>query len=320
MPGKSRAVYNHKQMQKRLGISTESEDWEIADYRALTDRTLLMRISALGEKVTLETFLEQAASFDSPSDMANSLYDGSDRAYLLLFELWRRNCPHRDSLAIFCDQLDHLITNEVSDEIEEALVELEDFLDASSDSGLSPIEVFATVTEHMAQDLEEFLHEFISTQIDQKKALYASELIDNFYEYIHDKNWFDFLRLRLLMAADPEEGTLMAERIVETLTEEKDIELFIELLAFLSRKGSPKLFFTTFQTVTKLITTEEEFRDILKIAADFYRGYDLDDEEQEITRLLKSREGIDPEDQKSFRHLIKQLQFPSGQSASSQQP
>ena len=84
--------------------------------------------------------------------------------------------------------------------ISNALQRLQELLEDSTDLGENPRAIFATLSRHVAHDLEGFLFDYISDQIDARNDLDATELIRIFYPYVKDVSCFDFLKARLLMS------------------------------------------------------------------------------------------------------------------------
>ena len=143
--------------------------WQCENYRVITDQKLFDRLA--GFAVSEDDFYRLADEHVAPEQVMNSITLKTDeefeQAYLLVFELWRRLFPEKQSLSIFCDELDHIIMEYQeekisSEKIVETLNELERVLDENFDHGVEPKEVFEMVRCHMAHDLESFLFDFIS--------------------------------------------------------------------------------------------------------------------------------------------------------------
>ncbi|HAB99878.1 MAG TPA: hypothetical protein DCE71_08660, partial [Parachlamydiales bacterium] len=63
----------------------------------------------------------------------------------------------------------------------------------------------------------------------------------------------------------------------------------VETLRFLSVCGENRLCSAVIQKFIAQLQTEEEFEELLEIAADYYRMLDQDDVEMAIERLMKKR-------------------------------
>lgn len=293
-----RALYHLLRSNWLEDPSIQVKPWQVENYRQLSVDELFKRLKALKIPLTSETFLLYAESCDSPEEVVDCVWlddtddAGRDQAYLLLFEIWRRLLPKKQSLSLFCHELDHLIDvydkEDLKDEevLQGALSDLEDILDEGVDQGGDAKEVFSSVACYCAHDLESFLYDYISDQIDAKNDLYASELLDGFYEYISDVKWFDFLKVRLFASRDLGDAKKLLRRLLE---DEPDFELLLEIGTFLITAGDEALFLQTLKQALPLIKEEEEFQDLLSLAADFYHFLDRE-EEKEIRNLLLKRQ------------------------------
>jgi hypothetical protein len=299
---KGKALYNLLKINALDNPALAPNVWQIEDLRSLATPVLFERLKRLKLALDENSFALYAEETDSPEDLVDFVWDdendaeGRDRAYMLLFELWRRLLPQKRCLSIFCDELDHLIDKydrgmlEDEESLEGALSILEDILDDACDQqGISPQEVFNEISRYCAHDLESFIYDFISARIEAEGELYASELIDSFYEYISDKKWFDFLRARLFFSTHTEQSNILIERLLEQLNEEPDIDLSLQIIDGLVHYGDIRLFpFAVKQTIP-LLKTEKDLRDLLTMSAEYYRCLDREKEENEIHALLEKR-------------------------------
>jgi DNA-binding XRE family transcriptional regulator len=303
METRGRALYNLILMNWQEDPSFEVEPWQVEDYRSLATKEIFKRLKALGIPLDEERFKNYAEASDSPEELTDALFieeelDRFDEVYLLVFELWRRLVPEKESLSIFCDQLDHLISLYDQDqldneeELNNAITELERILDEHTDKGEDPQGLFQEISLYCAHDLQSFIYDYASDQIDHNNALYASELIDGFAPYITDKRWFEFLEFRLLAAADPDEGEIMLARILEDQKHEPDFELLLEIARYLVTQGEMTNFLKVISQARSLIETEQDFQELLAISAEFCRLLDREDEAQKLSDILKQRSGI----------------------------
>ena len=141
MEFKGRALYNLLKSSVKEDSSIRAEPWQILDYRSLSEEDLLQKLAKLGLNLTKENFFLYAENCHSPEELVECLWVqesdviGQEKTYLILFELWRRYLPNRQSLSIFCDELDSLISDfddgvYMEDEKwQDVLSELEDILD-----------------------------------------------------------------------------------------------------------------------------------------------------------------------------------------------
>jgi hypothetical protein len=302
---KGKALYNLLKINALDNPSLAPQSWQVEDLRIVPTRTLFERLSRLHLALDENSFALYAAEADSPEDLIDYVWDepdieGQDRAYLLLFELWRRLLPKKQSLSIFCDELDDLIDKydrgilENDEPLEDALSILEDILDnASDEQDASTEEVFQEIARYCAHDLESFIYDYITAQIDAEDELYASELIDSFYEYITEKKWFDFLRARLFFTTESEESNRLVERLLEQLEEEPDVDLLIQIIESLVHYGDIHLFRLAVKQTIPLLKTEQQFQELLAMSADYYRCLDKEKEEKKIHTLIEKRSKLD---------------------------
>jgi hypothetical protein len=279
-----RAYYNLLIMNPEACCGLDVESWQSENYRKLSDDDLYDILNTLGitlDDKHLSSLVEQCAS---PEELVSCLPDVSEEsfenAYLVLFELWRRNFSEKQSLSIFCDQLDNTIEKyhkEVidSEELVETIAELERVLDDNSDHGIEPKEAFASVGFHMAHDLESFLFDFITLQIESRNEQYASELIEDFYAYVTRDHWFDFLRVRLTAQLDSEGASYMLSHLIDKLEEKRDKELLFEALEFIIGFGESASYMSIFSMLIELVNTQDEYADLLNITSNYFSFYSL---------------------------------------------
>lgn len=328
METRGRALYNLLRMNWLEDPSLPVEPWQVEDYRALSMEELFSRLSHLGIPMDEPHFAVYADEAQSPEDLADTLWafeetQDYDKAYLLIFELWRRLVPEKQSLSIFCDHLDHLISLydqqilEDDEELAEALTELERILDENADMGVDPHLLFKEISLYCAHDLESFIYDFAAEEIDQEQTLNASEIIEGFSPYISDQDWFEFLQLRLLASADPDEAEMMLARIIDEQKDQPDFELMLEIARFLVNRGAINYFIQTLRQARPHLLTEQDFQELLAITCQFYRLLDKDDEAEQTADILAKRQSIplekeissqDP-DIKDFYDLVEDLDW-----------
>ncbi len=196
---KGKALYNLLRINWLEDPSIGVQPWQVEDYRVLSTADLFSKLEKLKIPLNEESFLLYVESSDSPEELVECLclddedLEISDQSYLLLFELWRRLIPEKESLSIFCDELDRLIelydkgSSQEDEQLQKALSDLEDVLDETVDAGASAPEAFENVTQHCAHDLEAFINDYISFQLESNNDVYASKLLDAFSEYMTEE-------------------------------------------------------------------------------------------------------------------------------------
>lgn len=296
-----KALYNAM----RIQCQKEAGDWRLIDWRKLTVDELFSGLMQLGIAMDRMNFALLSAEYETPEEMALAVAsemklegEKRDNLFLHLFELWRRLAPEKQTLSLFCDDLDYHISSylkgdlEGSEALETDLATLQVMLEEKVDEGFEPIEVFATIQEHTASDLEAFLFNYIADQIDLGNSTYAMEVLEAFQDYISDSKWLVLLKVRLLMQSEPEEGSHLLESLLKETEKDEDVEFHLELLSLLIREGDHNQFRRKVQKIGKLVQTEEQFQELLHLMRDYYHDIDHIDQQERIEALLKKRSSI----------------------------
>ncbi|MBI2811772.1 MAG: hypothetical protein HYX67_13225 [Candidatus Melainabacteria bacterium] len=298
---KGKALFNLLRINWLEDRNMQVKPWAVEDLRDFDIQELFSRLKKLGLILDEKGFYLYAENCDTPEELAECLAleeedpEKFDQAYLLLFEIWRRLCPEKIGLSVFCDELDQLIELYDSDDLENeeplqnALIILEDILDEGADSEGDSKKVFSEVSLYCAHDLEGFLFDYITDQIEAQNATYASELIDDFCEFVSDKRRFDVLRARLFALSDIPESKLLYGRILEDLDEDPDLELLLAVVESLVRHGDITLFMLAVKRALPLLKTEEEFQSLLTLVAEYFRCLDRETDEKAVSAFLESR-------------------------------
>ncbi|MEX0961610.1 MAG: hypothetical protein WDZ28_01985 [Simkaniaceae bacterium] len=300
MEFQGRALFNLLKIQSEEDHTLIAKPYQVENLRGLSTETLFDRLRKFGIHLDESAFHLYVENCETPEELADCLYLEDDHElgeliYLLTFELWRRLTPEKESLSLFCDELDYQISlfdkEQLEDEepLQALLDELETMLDEGVDGGLDDSEVLQTIEPYLAHDIETFLSDYILYLIENDQETYGSELIEGFYEYVKDKKWFDFLRLHSLYASDPHEAEMMLERLIGELKEDPDSDLLLALLDFLVPICESDLFYHTFSLATKQIKTESDFLELSEICRAYFNGLDSDEEEKMIATYLLKR-------------------------------
>ncbi len=263
--------------------------WEVEDYRELSSATLFERLNELGLPLSEENFLLLAETSHSPEELTQSVCPQDENKgpiYLILFELWRRLLPEKETLSIVCDELDYRIHFYPSEDKNISNI-LERIIEILEESDQDPKAAFLTICAHVGHDLEPFLFDYISDQLDAH-----SELIKSFYPFISDPIWFDFLQARLLIEIDSHEGNIAFTELLKKLEEAPDLDLILEMAAFLVHHADPILFQKTCQLSVDYLETEEDFQELLAIVADYCHFVEKDDDEEQLQARFTKRQDI----------------------------
>ena len=302
MQVEKRALYNSIRMNWFYDQSVKVENWQVEDYRKIAIEQLFERLLSYKFHLDKNSFGALADHADSPEEFAEQLVADSelsaeeqDQVYLILFELWRRLLPERLSLSVFCDELDHRIflydSGQLAnpESIADILANLKVILDENVDDGVPPQEAFQSLSTGCANDLESFIYDFISEQLDNDNDLYAAELVESFYEYMSDLKWFDFLKVRILSNTDFEGSLNVLNELIQNKKYQHDLELGFEMLSFLVQSEDKKLFSQIVKKTIPLIETEDDFQDILSLCIDFFRNYEDEKSENQLQKILNKR-------------------------------
>jgi hypothetical protein len=228
--------------------SGSKETWQIENYHALPTTTLLERLKTLGiplDPKLLEQYMQTA---QSPEDLTDILcpedegHPTHEQSYLIIFELWRRLFPQKETLSIFCDKLDHLIFDyeqdkPVADDIVKALNDLLKLFENSSSEGLSHKEAYQTFSSYLAQDLETFIYDFLCDLIEAGEKTLAFEFIFGFYEFLHDKPALDLLRATINLIENPDDSESVFFNIMEKIFDKKRHNLILDAIYFTYEAG-----------------------------------------------------------------------------------
>jgi len=296
----TKALYSLLRLNHGSDPSLVAEDWQIEDLRLVSTELLWKRLEQMGLNLSMESFRQFAEDSDSPEDLAEILLSDCqdskqyDAAYLVIFELWRRLFPERQTLSIFCDELDHRISLyyggdlDNDEPIQDALSNLDEILSENVDAGVKPAVIFNKISSYCAHDLMAFIIDYISNLLDAKNERYASELIEDFAPYSPSLIWFDFLRARLLALTDPAE----ANRMIAKLLEYDDllaIDLLFEMLRFQIGYGERPVFIAVIQKIVPRLETQEDFKELLMLSSEYFHRRDREDLEAAVAKILKNQ-------------------------------
>ena len=301
-----RAFYNLLRLSYLLDKSLAVKSWQIDDYRSLPLENLFGRLKDLEIIMDESAFHVYADNVDSPEELTEILagdlvdIESYDRVYLTVFELWRRIVPEKPSISVFCDELDHQISffdeGEVhAEEMQDVLGYLEEILHENADAGGEPVEVFKVISDGCAHDLENFLYDYIATQIDDENDSYATELLDGFSEFIADPIWFEFLRVRLQALIDSGDDLTLLHDFLDELKERSEVDLHLEVLQFVVYHSESQIFMQLVRKVLGLVQTDVDFDDIVNLCAEYFLHRDHDEEAEVFYALLRHAKMLSPQ-------------------------
>jgi hypothetical protein len=302
LPIERKALYNLIRMQWVQDPDPRIEPWQIENLRDLSPDEIFRRLKEKEIVLDKHSFLTYAEPHPAPEDLTDSLIGGrdispeeADAIYLLIFELWRRYLPEKQSLSVFADHLDHLIwaydAGTISDttELQDDVATLMQTLEENTDEGNDPIDVFETISCHLANDLESFIYDYISDQIEQGDYNYASELIDGCIDYVTDLKWFNLLKARLMALSDPKGSIELIKELISESHSEPDLEFVFELMDVLVEIGNDDLFYPLVKEASHLLKIEADLQELLVICLDYFQRQDRDEIAYEVDTLINQR-------------------------------
>lgn len=278
--------------------SLTHQGWEIENYRNLSVSELLNRLNAFSLHLSSHDFIKLSQPYTSPEELTQNLFPNQEspfKGYLIIFELWRRLIPNKISLSICGDEFDHQIDQYYQNSLEaEIAIEgiLEHFmkiLESNIDEGVSIDSVFNFFKRHLAHNLEEFLYDFISDQIHYQKYEKASELLHFVSGCGWDTNWIHFLKAQILISEQEKEGNEAFKELLDSDSVRNQIDLLLEITAFLVHHGCITLFQQACFLTLKELGTEEDFQDLLAILIDYCDSVNQDKELKCIKTILSQR-------------------------------
>jgi hypothetical protein len=295
-----RALYNLLRMNWLNDSSMEIEKWQVLDYRSIATQKLFNMLIELSVELDEETFHAYAKDVNSPEEMAALLETEEDsiiwqdQLYLIIFELWRRRLPEKQCFSIFCDELDFQINHydqesDNQEEIQDLFANLQQLLEDTIDSGEKPEDVFQSLQRYCGNDIETFLNDFISEQVDMESFSYAQELIEGFQSFLPESLWLELFSLRILTYKLPKESPASLKQYIKKLEKAPSLDLYLELLNHMIQNSDPSLFLYVVKQVIPLVQTEEDFQEILEICSDYFKVTDQDEEENQVRILIDSR-------------------------------
>lgn len=303
-----RALYNSLRMNWLRDPAVKVQSWQVEDLREVPTEDLFKRLGWVYHE-----WMALAENFESPEDLTDEILarishncekyglasqdlsqEEGDRTYLIVFELWRRLLPERQTLSIFCDELDHQIDLYDTGR----LVKVEDFQDVfdnllqilneNADRGISPKNCMATLNALSANDIEQFLYDYLSEEIDQENFATARDFVEGFLPYVQDKRWFEFLVLRLRVQVEEADLETELQTLLKKSTD-APLDFYLEVLSFLTQHGDIKTFSQVSRKVFPLLQTEGDFSDFMQVAAEFYHFLDDEEREKKLLALVKPR-------------------------------
>lgn len=296
-----RALYHSLRVNWQLDPSLGVEPWQVEDYRKISSDQLFLRLEELGVSLDYARLVALAEFEETPEDFAETLLpDGvedqetADRIYLLVFELWRRFLSEKQTLSLFCDELDHQIDlyetgeSESLEGLGDILARFQTLLEEAQDEGADAKALYDTILMSCAHDVESFLYDFASLQIEERNFSYGQEIVESFLPYAKTRIWFDLLHLQLLADHDPEDALSKIHQLLKEAESLHDLEFDLEFLAYLAQERDEKPFVQLFKRILPTLTIEEDFWDLLSSVEAFFHYRD-DEAKEGWVKALRAR-------------------------------
>lgn len=300
-----RALYHLLRMNWLNEPTLSVESWQVEDYRSLSLPTLFDRLKPFNIYLDRVSFIAYADECDSPEDLTDHLIADrhfstaqEDQIYLIIFEFWRRLMSEKPSLSIICNELDyqiHLYDQQQLEDpsaLQDALTHFVQILDENTDQGIPPQHVLKLISSYCANDIETFLYDFISDQIDEGNETYVHELLDSLDAYLENNKWFKLLRIRLCDQFHTKIAQKLIAEAMEEYIHERDLDYNLELLSILVEKGIDSFFRLMMKQTLPLIKQEEDFQDLLSISIDYFHCLDQEPQEAALKAIFEKHESI----------------------------
>jgi hypothetical protein len=306
----TKALYNSLRMSVCQDPSISAKTWQVEDLRKSSLEDLFSRLEKFAISMDKFGFVSYTDEYDSPEEFVEDLVaensytaEEIDQIYLLVFELWRRLSPERQSISLVADELDYQIFSFDNGDLErrecldDAIASFYEALQKAQDaSDLSPLELFAAVCEHCANDITSFLYDYISELLDTQELSYASELLQQFYPFLSEKYRFDFLICRLTSFESMRQAGQMVKELFMENKERLDATLCFEILEMVS-KGSDAQFFKEMLVFTlQKIDSYDDLAELYEIAREFFESNGMREKKQQIEAFM-SQQGQVPFDE-----------------------
>lgn len=297
-----RALYHLLRMNWLNDPSLLIEPWQVEDYRSLILSTLFERLQRFDIHLNRSSFIGYAEACDSPEELTDYLIGDrpfsakqEDQIYLLIFELWHRLMMERPSVSIICYELDNEIFlydhQQLKDPLtlQETLVRFVKILDQNVDEGVPAEQAFHLLSSYCANDIEVFLYDFITAQIEEGNESYAHELLSHFDPYWGQDKWFKLLRLRCCETYHSKIAQKIIEEIIEEHLNDQDLDYYLEFLSILAEMQDHASFRLLSQQLLTLIKTEEDFQEFMIIGMDYLHRMHQPEKETTLKMLFEKR-------------------------------
>ncbi len=297
-----KALYNSLRMSFLQNPEFSVERWKVEDYRKIPLEDLFVRLQAFDLHLDRHSFSSFADEYDSPEELFDHLIgdrseagEEQDELYLLIFELWRRLAPEKQSISLICDELDYQIflydqeELENVESLEDALTSFHAALEENVDQGLSRDDVYDAVSEYLANDVQSFMIDYLSDLIEHHEYAYSEELLEQFYPYMPDKKWFDLFHARIIGSKDIRKGHELLAKIFRHELASPDLQFNFDILSYLASLPDYELFCHVAKRSLGLVQDEDELLELLHISSDIFHSLDMHEKGDALHTLYDLR-------------------------------
>ena len=174
-------------------------------------------------------------------------------------------------------------------DLQKALTHFIRILEENVDQGVAPQEALRLLSPYCANDLETFLFDFMSDQLDEEHEVMVQDLIDELEPYTETNKWFKLLRIRLFDEYHHKIRLKLVEEIIEEHLNEEDLDYNIELLALLCDKNSSLHFISVANHTFSLLKQEDDFQDLLSLLIEYFHLQGQKQNETVARKILEKR-------------------------------
>lgn len=304
LPIEKRAFYNLLWITQGTLSKEPIEHWQLEDLRLLSETDLWERLKFLGITIDEKGFLSKGSMSSSPEELTVALLHGvedpkkKDQVYLVVFELWRRILPEKQTISLFCDELDHLIVEYDHGQIEdlsvvdEKIAILCEILKEEAKVLNDPLEAFEHISIYCANDLEGFLYDYLDDLLLQGFVKEAEEKIDFLSDFFTDPKWFLLLKARIQAPNSPEIAEKSIEDLIAEADAEPDLDFVFELLNLTVDLQKHHLFLLALKEALRLVRHESDFKELILISKEEFELQGREDIVDELDALDESRAEI----------------------------
>lgn len=296
----TKALYTSLRLQA-LGIALSDsehplEAWKVEDLREVPQAELFERLALHDISLDKMRFMAFANEYDTLEEFVEALApdaldEDADAIFLLVFELWRRLLPEKQTVSLICDELDYQIylydsqDLDTLEALDDAIASFYGALKEATDSGIKPQTAFIAIQEDCAHDIQSFLYDYISELLEAKEYSYAQELMEQFYPFLTNRALFDFLSAKIVGLDEPKRAIAIISKITSE-DRKQDLYLNLDILEYLAQLPYREPFFETAKKTLLCITEDDDIEELLRITKEFF--------------LQQGQQGLIPEEIEPF--------------------